>query len=335
MNKKSINLSKLFFLFFLLNVNTILANKIKINAKIQILAPVKNIEEGFYNSKNNILNLVKRFEDYQLIVYENNSTDQTKNLFLEWQKSDPKIKFLSENLSKEFIESFTPNIGDYRTELIARARNILIHEATKAEYDEFKYIIMADLDNFKDWNIDEILNSILCSKKEWDVILPAATYDLYALRAEKFTVNTDSVGWGFWCKFQNVIGFYYSNFLKTNDWIKVQSAFGGLAIFKKESLRGIEYRGLIQPDYLNFILNQDYTKDIIFTLFQGLVKKEIANHKKALYNWKNSGFSKDFLPENPYVCEHVQFFFQMRKNGKDKIYINPKLKHESLEHKNY
>jgi hypothetical protein len=108
-----------------------------------------------------------------------------------------------------------------------------------------------------------------------------------------------------------------------------------LAIFKKESLRGSQYRGMIQPDYLDFLLNQDCENDVIFTSFKPFVKKEIASRKNELYKWKNSGFSKDFLPEEPYICEHVQFFFQMRKNDKDKIYINPNWKHLSLEHKNY
>ena len=326
---------KNFFLFCILNINLVLTNELKIKAKVQILAPVKNIEDGFFNSKNNILKLVERFEDYQIIVYENNSTDQTKNLFLTWEKNDTKLKFLSENLSKEFIESFTPNTGDYRTELIARARNILISEATKTEYDEFEYVIMCDLDNFKEWDINQILSSILYPKKEWDVILPAATYDLYALRAKKFVVNTDLVSWNFWCKLQTRIGCLYSNFLKKNDWIQVESAFGGLAIFKKKSLIGIEYRGIIQPEYLDYILNKDCQNDILFQFSYSKIANEITNRKNELYKWKNSGFSKDFLPENPYVCEHVQFFFQMRKNGKDKIYINPNWTHVSLEHKNY
>ena len=106
-------------------------------------------------------------------------------------------------------------------------------------------------------------------------------------------------------------------------------------IFKKESLEGIEYRGLIQPEYLDYIIKLDYKKDGIFRYSRSKLEKEIISYKKNLIKWRDSGFSKDFLPENPYVCEHVQFFFQMRKNGKDKIYINPKLKHESLEHKNY
>ena len=194
---------------------------------------------------------------------------------------------------------------------------------------------MADLDLFLDWQIDEMIDSLSNPKKEWDAILPASTYDLYALRNDNFKLNPELISPTTWFALKKRIGLRYAKYLKQPDWIKIDSAFGGLALFKRSSLSDIRYHGLITPDYLDYILDQDLSKDSLYQRYSAVLNDEIILRKNQLIRWKESGFNQTLIPDNGYVCEHAQFFFEMKKRGRDKIYINPKWKHFSLEHKNW
>ena len=302
--------------------------------KILICGVIKNGENGFLNVKKSIEKLGQRVLDYRVIIYENNSTDATKELYLDWAKSEKKLIFIHENLSKEFLENFTIKKGDYRTEHIARARNIVLKKALNLEFDSYPYLIMVDLDDFDEWNIDEILDSIKNPEKDWDGIFANGSYDLYALRSKEFLLSAEILGWNLWSVFQPYIGLKLKKILASRRWYPVESGFGGLAIYKREAIKGCIYKGLIDSNYIQKMKNSDYTQDFIYKKNKN-TKKVIFRALSKLIEWEKSNFTPTAAPDVIYISEHIMFHHQMIENGYDRLFINPSLTHPSKVHRNY
>lgn len=226
-------------------------------------------------------------------------------------------------------------MGHYRTEILARARNILLEKACSKEFEEFNRILMADLDHFSDWDTEKMIDSIRNPEEKWDAIRPATIYDMYAIRGPTLLLNPEVIELYTWVKFLPGIGSYYAKYLMQDRWIKVESAFGGLCFLNEKTLEGVKYAGLMSPSYLEDLLYHDFSNDCIYRLDPEKFDKQIQLNKSNLIDWRNSGFLDSKIPENVYICEHAQFFFNRRKKGRDRIYINSRWKHYSNEHPNY
>lgn len=309
--------------------------------KILICGVAKNCESGFENIYLNVLGLSKYFKDYHVVVYENNSTDQTKNLYSCWAKCNPKITFLSEDLSHEFINSYVPRIGNYRTQFIARARNKVLDIALSEAYDDFKYVLNVDLDGFDLWNIDQIIDSIHNPQEDWDAIFANGSYDVYAFRSDQCSLGPELLGCDLWMKIYPKYGKYLSQKLQDGKWLKVNSAFGGLAIYKRDAIKKCHYSGVLAPSMIKSCLDNKFDSDIFYGSFPKGVKQRIEDNKLRLENWlydalnMHSEYIKPFGSYDFYICEHVYFHNMMKSNGHDKLYINPNLIIRSKEHVNF
>jgi hypothetical protein len=326
-----------FLLFFLLNIFLAIRcfGSVKCaQEKILICGVIKNGEKGFLNVKNCAESLGRDFADYRVIVYENNSVDSTKELYKSWALENSKVIFISEDLTQEFLDNYTIKLGDYRTEFIARARNIVLEKALSHEFDDFAYHVMVDLDGIGSWPIEEIKNTIENPQFEWDAVCSNGSYDLYAIRSNKFRLNGDLIQ-SIWSAHQTLIGQKLHEILDKGIWFKIESAFGGLAIYKRNSIINSVYKGRIAKEYVQKILKDTYRQDLIFKRFSQNQFKLLRKNLKKLKEWELSGFKKDFDLFNYYMCEHVQFHYDMIQKGHDKIFINPSLKVLSLEHPNY
>lgn len=311
------------------------------NEKVLICGVAKNCEEGFEEFIQNVLNLSERVKDYKVIVYENNSKDQTKNLYGSWSKCSNKILFVSEDLPPNFIKNFIPNIGNFRTEFIARARNKVLSLALDINYDDYKYVIMTDLDNPQLWNIEELVKSIENPQYEWDAVFANGAYDIYAFRADECNYGPELLGNKNWMDIYPSYGRFLVQRLKNQTWYKVNSAFGGLAIYKRSSLKGSYYSGLPTSSMLKDLINATYPKDLFFSSFRRSIKNAIQSNKIRLEKWVTDNCNIDSTALTPYgtydfyICEHVFLHYLMKKNGYDRLFINPNLILRSKEHNNF
>ncbi|OQB44502.1 MAG: putative glycosyltransferase EpsH [Parcubacteria group bacterium ADurb.Bin159] len=64
------------------------------NPKISIIIPVYNREKTLKECLNSVLN--QTYQDYEVILVDNNSTDKTKEIIQEFQKKDKRVKYLFE-----------------------------------------------------------------------------------------------------------------------------------------------------------------------------------------------------------------------------------------------
>jgi len=318
-----------------------------INKKVIICGVVKNVEKFIRNSIGISINTGELFEDYRIIIYENNSTDNTKEILKEFKNGNEKIRIISETIDDEEIKrnskiwAYTEITGSdhpCRMEQIANARNKVIDEIKKPEYDEFTYIIMIDLDtNHLDPNgiIDSFNNRDLNS---WDVIYANGLdnsgyyYDKYALRSKSniFAFGAELYGDDF---------YLYTNSLMIKfdepNLIPIVSAFGGIGIYKKAVFDNCRYASLIDKSiidyYNNFMSNQtdNSISPEIITLLENPCRKfpggfissyrnKHTGEMKHLYWKKNNGYNQ------PCLCEHTYFNINLTMRG-FRIFINPKL----------
>ena len=163
----------------------------------------KNVESALPNTISSMANLGAQFKDFTVIIYENNSTDRTAQILAEWASKEKRVVFISENLTQEQLSTgarcYSWDGKPSRMEIIARARNIVLSKARAAQYADFDYVIMADLDFQRPWPIPEILNSIQ-QYEGWDCIAANGMsrdviyYDRFALRNELFPFGPELIG---------------------------------------------------------------------------------------------------------------------------------------------
>lgn len=292
--------------------------------KILICGIARNVAPMVDNTIRNIEALGNYFSDYAVIIYENNSDDHTSDLFKKWASQNAHVTFLSEKIPAE-------KLSLSRTERLADARNIILDKARDPQYQDFKYLIMADLDFMCVWPIQEIMTTIY-TPGDWDCVAANGVnaegqcYDNYALRYPFFPLGPEVMGNPWYVhRFEREMKF------DGNQWTPVYSAFGGLAIYKTSSMLPFSYSGTVTEDL------RTYYKTILSSLPQDheYINKylDLIGLSHSSNRWKipvlfriNSPneHAADYSPVT--CCEHVPFHASMAVHGFGKIYINPQMR---------
>lgn len=312
----------IFFFFFILNMNSVLADRLILPCKVVICGVCKNVEAATRNTIENIELLGSHFQDYKVIIYENNSSDNTPKILSKWSENNSHVLFISENLPKASLPLS-------RTEKIARARNIVLNEARNCV--GFDYLIMADLDFQTPWPIKEILSTIQ-SRVSWDcvsangVISNNVYWDYYALRYKKYPFGPELLGDKLYYKLcEERIK------LTGSKWVPCYSAFGGLAIYKFQSIIPFFYSGTVTKDLKNFYKIIMQSLSMTHTFVKSYLKILNLNNEGNLSNIPIV-FRDNFSSEHDEgfhgitCCEHVPLHASMATHGFRKFYINPQMR---------
>jgi hypothetical protein len=184
-----------------------------------------------------------------VVIAENGSTDGTKRL-LEAYQSKPNTHVLTLDTSANTIVS--------RTERLAFLRNTLM-EFVHTTYPSYDYILNVDMDGVLD-GLDptSLAFAFKPSMPAWDALFAnvrGAYYDIWALRAKalelefdcwdmvrhcmiQFGMNRAQAKQAFVTKHQINIPF------NPRTLIPVESAFGGLGLYRLSATKGCRYVGL-------------------------------------------------------------------------------------------
>lgn len=81
------------------------------NPKVSIIIPAYNSEKTLRQCLNSVLNQI--YKNYEVIVVNNNSTDETKDIIKEFQKKNRKVKYFFESIRKM---GAARNTGEKRAE---------------------------------------------------------------------------------------------------------------------------------------------------------------------------------------------------------------------------
>lgn len=261
---------------------------------IIICSIVRNAEKGLKKNIPVINALCNQAKDYKIIVFENNSQDQTKTILKDWQQKIGETHFFlsiydvenSKVIPSEEEVIANPFFSQVRISKMVMLRNQYM-DYIEAKNLMADYLVVVDLDVAK-LSLKGILSSFETAEN-WDAItangyslspkLRRRYHDTYALTEwgkERQALNESTI---------RLNAEKYRNLKKGTGLIRVFSAFGGLAIYRFNAVKGLKY--------------------------------------KLLYNDDDRVEVK---------CEHYSIYAQMQEAGFDKVYINPmmEIKYQSV-----
>jgi len=253
-----------------------------------ICGTVRNCEPYLKKIFINIEKICSLFDDYKIIIYYDESTDNTIKLLYEYQKVNPKL----------FIYVNKEPLSKYRTFRISKGRNICLNYVIKNQA-EFPYFIMMDMDcvnSFGPVNIEPIKR--ILNRDDWDAVSfnKPVYYDIWALSIKPFYLSCAHIG--------DIAGNEMSKYINTllkkankDDLIQCASAFGGFAIYRT-----------------NKFLNCYYYGGLDLSIFpKHLIKQNISIFKgKFDYNKVED-------------CEHRSFHVQAINKNQARIMISPEI----------
>ena len=193
---------------------------------------IKNVEKYIKKGLSDIDLCGQKFNNYVVILYENDSDDNTRSILQDLKKDN--YHYIFEDNVKERL----------RTKRLANGRNKVLDKMREINYNGYyHYLIILDMDDVNESGT--FVHSIeTCFEHEnWDVLTgnqSGTYYDLWALRKK------DDMEYDCWEKVSqhryNPFAehkYVYSklkNYPQTTELLEVDSAFGGAGIYKIQSI---------------------------------------------------------------------------------------------------
>ena len=216
-----------------------------LNHKAVIVGTARDIDSYVNGSINKLKDISKLFSYCPIIIYENDSNDNTLRLL---KSFEPDITVISEK-----------GVQGNRTQRLAYARNKL-HDYVVNLNIPFDYYIICDLDEKISKLTPESIAS--CFKHTgWSMMGANQVgdyYDLWALRTfddwcdhDCFDNNTTKIS----CSFKNIP--------KNNILIQVKSCFGGTGVYKFKDTIGCTYRSYAQEHNPEICEHVPFHQDMI------------------------------------------------------------------------
>jgi hypothetical protein len=265
--------------------------------KCCICGPVKNCAPYIEKVLQNMELLGSIFEDYEILIYYDNSDDDSLEKLKNYSFKNPKMKIF------ENKESLSP----YRTHNIAKARNFCLNYV-KRNQDKFPYFIMMDCDDVNCKNCDPNILKKYLLRDDWDGLsfnTSPKYYDIWGLSIYPycFSYNHFENNVLFYDIIQNYIT-HLLNKLPNDKLLSCISSFNGFSIYK--------------------------TPKFMYTYYDGRIRNDLIH---PIYLAAHSKFAKSPLVYKKYVtsdcrfedCEHRAFHILANKNSGAQIMISPEV----------
>ena len=183
--------------------------------------------------------LGRTFADFQVLIYENDSNDETPLMLADWASSNRRVSVISETLNAPMS---LPIRCSNRADRMAHYRG-LCQAQIREQFSSANYVILVDTDLEGGWSPDGVASTFGCDG--WDFVgsngivykrlgwqaNAIAHYDAWAYRQDlEFTPLST--------KFVNQL-----NFQRGQPLVSLSSCFGGLGIYRKDAYLAGEYAG--------------------------------------------------------------------------------------------
>ncbi len=230
--------------------------------RVAITGLARNIGDVLPLTIERIERLASRFANYRVILYENDSTDETKPLLVRWANSNPRVIVTMEDCHDP-ANPTTRCLA--RAERMARYRErcqALVLEHCK----DFDATIVLDLDVAGGWSEDGVANSF--GQRDWDFIgtngliyrreglriNALRQYDMWALRLDERLTPIPTA---------QASRYVYH---RGEPLVPVTSCFGGMGIYRMDAYRqgrygaadcehAVFHRHLIEGGFCRLFLN--------------------------------------------------------------------------------
>lgn len=239
--------------------------------KAVISGCTKNSGNYIYHQLLKLVKIGELFAEYHIIIYENDSNDNTCKVLEQFKLENPYFTFIHETQVVEKYINYR-NI-DHRVQVISHGRNRILHEINE-KYKTYDFMIMLDLDNILDNFKPEIISNIFnYDINSWDVLTTNCInkyYDIWALRISSDIWNSEIHG-KIWhkpinhdCWHEMVDNIHpilcvknYQKIIPINSpLIETDSSFGGLGIYKISKIQNCKYDSIYYNKQNNNIRGQ-------------------------------------------------------------------------------
>lgn len=223
---------------------------------------VKDNAVGLPKCFKNISKLRTLFDKFMIVIYYDNSKDNSLELCLELTKKyDLKTNIINENCKNQ-------TLLNARTINIANARNHIVKYINSDEHSDYKLFGMMDTNNYScqgDIKLD-VIEKYLNDKTmfdKWDSLSFARKpyYDKWAYSSDIFQIGCWSyprLNDGYSCtayKYMEDMGDHINKTLLAEEnkgkLLPVDSAFCGFAFYKKDKFKNCIYNGYYNLNYID------------------------------------------------------------------------------------
>lgn len=216
-------------------------------SEIVVAGIVKNVGRTIDLDYLRLRESLSNFEKILWIIVESDSTDDTVHALSNLAASDSNFKFVTLGSLADRIER--------RTERLAFARNTYLDIInSENRYATCDYVVVSDFNNLNNRLTPKSFNSCF-DNSNWSVCCANQAgpyYDIYALRHDLWSPNDCWKQHSFYRSYhrfpekalQASIKIRMIKIPTDSQWIEVDSAFGGLAIYKKFTLKIGRYAGV-------------------------------------------------------------------------------------------
>lgn len=242
-------------------------SSLMIKKTIAIAALARNCEDNLPKNIKRIEKLRSYFSGSDVFVYENNSTDSTKDILREWQEESVDIILRIEDIDESKYKSNAQigrqyrGTGKGRIRKMCDCRNKLLQMIR--ERGQYDIIIFKDID--VEWfSVEGIVSAIENAPKGWGGLFAncyctycngdttynhSPYYDTFAYLKKGYDPKDMKISE--LSKFRrHLLSYRIKNQIEQNAYFECQSAFGGIGIYDGHSIDGIMYE-LFTPSSWN------------------------------------------------------------------------------------
>ena len=210
--------------------------------KVAIVGLARNLGDLLPVTMQRIYDTAAMFRDYRIVIVENDSADGTAETLQQWAKDDPEHVIVQTNKTgRPQLRGFEPQ----RMQAMAEYRN-RCQDLVREHYSDCEYIIVLDTDAWGGWSNQGILNGIT-----WHERMPMAGCMASTSLFKHGGIQV--AGEIKWCHYDQFAFRWYGWAVRMEAWfpfwlpapgatpLEVNSAFGGLAIYKPEAYLSARY----------------------------------------------------------------------------------------------
>lgn len=220
------------------------------DSKIIFTGLCRNVEETLDKNIKLLLESGSYYKDYRVILFENDSTDRSREIIKEWSNKNAKI---------ELIECEVPNCQYKKKREIGLSRsrqdNMVFYrnkclDYIKQKYSDYEYLLIVDLDMVGYYSIEGLIHSM--SFDDWDAIFVNGRkpYELlngfttYMYDSLAFVDHNENIKTRYQTlsdMLTQIKSSWKMNFISGNQLHKVKSAFNGSGLYKMSSILPFQY----------------------------------------------------------------------------------------------
>jgi hypothetical protein len=216
-------------------------------SRLLVVGVLRNCAEKVNGDVLRLQSAMANAKQLHWLLIESDSTDSTPSELAKLQNDLDNFKYIS--LGHLITEL------PLRTQRISRCRNEYIKEIRQSNaYKNIDYVIVADFDGINTYLTQRSIES--CWERDnWDMCSAnqrGPYYVVWALRHKYWSPNDCWAQYNFFRTYKtntedNLSSSVYSRMIElpaNSNWIEVDSAFGGLAVYKRSLFNLAEYAGL-------------------------------------------------------------------------------------------